>query len=208
MWHLGTKYIYTDGKKSVQYYYAEFYDRHRRPKRKRNSLKTRDKRAALQLFTALEREVAMGLRDPWGDAQADQGILLQAAVNRFIRSREDHCSDSTVDTYRYIIHSFANDLAADFPLYAVEERHISAFLCRGLADATANNYEQRLRIFFKWCIEQGYLRQNPVPRRVEVGRRETNESCHPANMFCTDIAPAAPLDLFYFDALREKETDQ
>lgn len=104
MANFGTKYGYKeDGTRFVRGYYAEFSDPHRRPKRKRLSLKTRDKRVARQKFATLEREVALGIRDPWVGVHDNADALLPKTISLFVKSREEHCSKQTVSTYRYVL---------------------------------------------------------------------------------------------------------
>ena len=155
-----------EGRKYLKYYYAEFYDPHRRPKQKRVSLRTTDKTAARQKFTQLEREHMADLWDPWADRLESEGVTMREAVARFVKDRQEHCTASTVETYAYVLGSFVESLAPTFPLYGVERRHIAAFLeSRDLADATRRSYADRLRIFFAWCVDGALLKESPAPEQ-------------------------------------------
>ena len=48
-------------------YYAQFYDAHRTPKKKRLSLRTKRKREARKRLVQLERDWERGTFDPWSD---------------------------------------------------------------------------------------------------------------------------------------------
>ena len=169
---VGKKYGYRNDARYVKYYYLEFYDPSRRPKRKRVSLTTRDKRVAQQKAVELERRAALGLFDPWTHRHGAARLTVAEAVERFVVSRKEHCSPSTVATYQYVIGSFAAMLAADFPLAAVEPRHIKSFLEReaAIAEPTRISYQARLRVFFSWCIEEELLKVNPVEKQKRSKR--------------------------------------
>lgn len=53
--------------KQREWYYIQFYNAQRKPKRKRVPLKTRTKRKAKKLFRKLEDAYAEGEFDPWVD---------------------------------------------------------------------------------------------------------------------------------------------
>jgi len=155
-----------DGSKTLKGYYFEAYNKRRRPKRKRVSLGTKNKSAARQRFVELEKQYMAGLFDPWSDDFTDEGMTLAQARQRFITSREEHCAESTVETYEVVTGLFVEDLPPGFPLYGVERQHVLDFLAAGdWADATHNSYQDRLRIFLGWCSEQGFIDANPVPEK-------------------------------------------
>ena len=100
------------------------------------------------------------------------------------------CSQATVATYAYVLGAFAPSLAADFQLVHVSTEHVNRFLQqprkeqsrkrtrRKRAAATQSNYNQRLRVFFSWCVESGLVKDNPVPK-VTSGTKRQRQSKQP-----------------------------
>lgn len=151
-------------RKKGKYYYAEFNDSSRRPQRKWIPLRTKDKQTAQQRLVALEREYAMGVRDPW-DMKPDQaGLLVNDATEQFLRSRKGR-SEKTVENYRLVLSLFNRTLSPDFQLEHVEARHIEAFLDgQDLNETSRGTYFRHLRVFFRWTLKDGLLKENPMSR--------------------------------------------
>lgn len=61
--------------KQDNWYYSQFYDKHRSPQRKRIALKTKTKRAAQCLHQQLEDRYARGQYDPWTGYDATSSNL-------------------------------------------------------------------------------------------------------------------------------------
>lgn len=152
------------GGRRLQTYQAEFYDTRRHPRRKRVTLRTRDQKAAELMLAQMEREYAMGLRDPWTDGAREEGVTVAEAIRRFIKSRvKNELAASSIATYEAVLTAFNKYLAPGLPLYGVESRQVTSFLNRRkLAEATRKGYAQRLNIFFSWCVQQGLIDRNPV----------------------------------------------
>lgn len=155
---------------------AIFSDKSRRPAAKRISLRTKDAGVAAGRYTKVRREVESGQRDPWADAlSVEEGLTLAEAVRRFIKDRASYCTPATVGTYASILGTFAGSLPATFPLYGVEERHVTAWTAaRDLKASSRRHYHDRLRIFYSWAVSQGLVKASPVPkeRKSKATRRE------------------------------------
>ena len=154
------------GRRYLKYYYAEFYDPQRHPKRKRISLRTTDETAARQKFVQLEREYMAGLHNPWADATPEEGLFLSPAIRRYSKARrKQDLSSRTLRADRSVLDLFCASLAPGFLIAHVEKRHVQAFLSSlDLAASSYNTYLARLSGFFSWCCEQGLKKQPPTAR--------------------------------------------
>ena len=160
------------GREVLQTYIAEFYDRQRQPKLKRVSLATRDERAARQRFAQYEREYMAGLYDPWTDAVNRDGVLVSEAIEAFVKSR-DGCSEKTISNYANVLRIFRKSLPPGMMMQAIETRHVEGFLNgQSLNGHSRQTYTRHLGVFFRWCMEQGFLKDDPTPERARVRRRQ------------------------------------
>lgn len=163
---------------TLKSYYAEFYDRTRQPRQKWVSLGTRDKQAARQKLVTWEREWARGDFDPWTDRARREGTTAREAVELFVSDRQRAgCAQSTLDTYEAVLGAFVDTLAPAFPLYGVEEKHVRRYVNRPArrqnpnatepakpkSEATKKSYNDRLRIFLAWCVDEKLLTKSPAP---------------------------------------------
>ena len=159
------------GRKALQYYYAEFYDRQRHPKQKRVSLGRRDKQAARQKLVEMEREYMAGLWDPWQEAMQREGVMVSKAIQAFLKSREGR-SPKTIANYENILRIFRESLPPGMMLAAVETRHVNAFLDgQDLNDRSRQTYVRHLGVFFRWCLADGLCKHDPTPDKGRVRRR-------------------------------------
>ena len=148
----------------MKYYYADFFDKTRHPKRKKISLGTRDEVAARQKFAILERRCLAGLWDPWTDVVPQEGTFLSSAIEQYQREREravasGDLSKRTVRADGSVLGLFRVAMPPGFQVEHVEERHVRGFLDRlDLKPSSYNTYLARLSGFFSWCREQGYVR--------------------------------------------------
>jgi integrase len=163
---LRKKYRYNENgdKADLKFFEAEFYDRRRHPKRKRISLRTKDESAAMMRFADMVRKYHADLFDPWTDPYHDEGITAQEAIADYITDQADGWSESSLETYETVLRIFLESLPPGFPLRGIKRDDITDFLdARDLASATRRSYQDRLRIFFRWCIDAQLLKENPVP---------------------------------------------
>ncbi|MFB3130980.1 MAG: tyrosine-type recombinase/integrase [Rhodothermales bacterium] len=152
------------GRKYLKYYYADFFDKTRHPKRKKISLGTRDEVAARQKFAVLERRCLAGLWDPWTNVAPQEGTFLSSAIEQYQREREravasGDLSKRTVRADGNVLGLFRVAMPPGFQVEHVEERHVRGFLDRlDLKPSSYNTYLARLSGFFSWCSEQGHVR--------------------------------------------------
>ena len=152
--------------KQKDWYYAQFYDRDRRPQRKQIPLRTRTHKTALKLLIALEDEVARGERDPWARAEdAEPAVTyrtLGEAVEAFVRAKA-HLRPASVFSYRTILRLFARDAGGSFEVERVRTKHVAGFLERAqIRDVTRKTYLRHLRVFFRWLVAAGTLKGDPT----------------------------------------------
>lgn len=103
-----------------------------------------------------------GLYDPWDDAPKRDGVSLKEAVERYLRARRDR-RPKTQRADRGVLMLFRETLAPGIKLQHVKEHHARKFLeTEELSDSSKNTYHTRLKSFFKWCAENGLLRENPM----------------------------------------------
>ena len=166
------KYRYKDGEKHFQYWQAVFYDKSCRPARKRISLRTKDETAASIRFGEMVKKVLAGTFDPWTENPFDAGTTVDEAAERYLADQSSNWSPSSTETYETVLRIFCDSLPPAFPIHGVRQEHILDFLNeRDLAAATRRSYQDRLRIFFRWCHDQKLVKKNPVPDR---GRGKAN----------------------------------
>lgn len=144
------------------WYYAQFFDLTRTPKRKQIPLRTRTKKTALRLLRVLEDEVAEGKRNPWADtaalpAEAPRAKTLSEAVELFLASRA-HLRPASVESYRVRLALFKGHAGAATSLLSVGPVHVRAFLeSSKIRDVTRAGYLRHLRVFARWMVRAGLL---------------------------------------------------
>lgn len=174
----------SNGKKILQTYEGQWYDRHRVPSLKRISFDTRDYTAAQLIFGDRERERVAGLWDPWNDPLKREGMLVSEAEAAFLVSRAGN-RQATKDNYEGFIRRFRESLPVGMLIQSVETRHILAFLDSRqkkvgdklipLSPTSRRTYLRHLGVFFRWCKSQGFIDYNPVPKPDRVPKRKKKE---------------------------------
>lgn len=174
MARLQPRYSKKKGKKTLSGYAAVFYDPDRYPREKYVTLRTKDKRVARNKLVALEGAYARGEFDPWDDTAPQEGVLLTEAIERYIDARSNR-RPKTLRADRSTLGLFAERLPAGYLLAHIEQRHVAAFLDRDdVSNATLHTYHTRMRAFFRWCVEEGLIRQDPT-RKIEKPRLHRKE---------------------------------
>ena len=168
----------SDGTSYLQSYVAEFYDPHRRPLRKRVSLKTKDQATAARRFTDLERRFDRGEWDPWTDRAPDENLTFDEAAERFLADRRERgLAAKSVSLYGGVLSSLGKHLPPGYPLFGLTEKDVEAWLATGKrSDATKLSYRDRVRIFCGWCVGERLLKVNPLPKRKPVGKAARTKS--------------------------------
>ena len=182
---LREKYAYDGGEKTeLLNYYAEFYDRQCQPARKRINLGTKNEGAATLKFAKMVEKYHRGEFDPWRDSYYDDRTTVQEAAQLYLDDQSPTWSASSTETYETVLRIFHESLPIGYPLYGVQTDDVTAFLeGRDLARATKQSYQDRLRIFFTWCVDRRLVKDNPVPDR---GRGKAGRSSSVPNFLTED----------------------
>lgn len=151
-------------------YYAQFHDETRSPTRKRFSLKTKRKPKARRRLTDFEDAHLKGKFDPWTDdpwsydEEEYDDVTVREAMSRFLdRKREDDRSENTLRTYREIVGLLVTDVGSSTLLERISSKQVRDFVRdSSLAMATQRKRYGHLRTFFRWCVNENLLRENPL----------------------------------------------
>jgi integrase len=160
-------------RKQGKRYYAEFYDRDRHPKRKWIPLGTSDKRGAMHKLADLDKRYLAGLFDPWEDAAPREGMTLHRAIERFIKGRSDRRT-RTLRNDRSTLELLAGELPPDVLVKQITPKSIKRFLERGeLTTSTRTTYYARLKRFFRWAIDNGAIKADPMSKIKRPKQKKT-----------------------------------
>jgi integrase/recombinase XerD len=158
--------------------YAQFYDNNRSPKRRRFSLKTRDRTLARQRLAKWERAYELGEWDPWIETPSDIGekrrsrIQLQDALSEFIDTKRlAGRAESTLDAYEQNVGMLIGRVGRQKTPEAVKPIHVRAYLQEG--DVKRSTQRKRYKLanaFLSWCETQEYLSASPM-RKVQLPKQ-------------------------------------
>lgn len=111
------------------YFYAQFFDRQKRPARKTIPLGTRRKRVAEKALSKMEDAVSLGALDPWisNEEPEDKLVTLGVAVEAYLKSCS-HLKANTVKTCGDILNPFQAHLGPDYMLSNISVNDILAWL--------------------------------------------------------------------------------
>ena len=159
-----------DGKKM---WYAVFTDPDRRPERKTVTLRTKSKAVARQKLAAMEREVALGVYDPWEQRRAD-GVAATRAAREFgeaIGKLADRgeVSRNHARACAQVAALFAAGLPEGTRTDRVKPSDVDAFVWPHDNANTRLQYHARLKRFFRWCARRGYVKRSPVADAKKPG---------------------------------------
>lgn len=166
--------------KNHGWYYAQFYDGARKPKRKRVPLKTRTKREAKKILRQLEDEYASREYDPWTGYNANQSTIpidenstVDEALDYFIekKSREDW-RENTIVNNTYVLKAFARFVGDDKSVQALTSSKVNSYLNQDrFAYETKKTHKKRVMGFLNW------LYQKKIVRNDFVGVKIYNNDC-------------------------------
>ena len=156
-------------------YYAQFYDATRRPKRKRFSLRTRNRRTAERVLSKLEADLLLGGFDPWAppasteeDAPAVPAHLGDA-VEAYLADRA-HLRPDTLRTYGEIMRAFASHAGPSTAVAELTPRHVVAWLrSTSTKPVTKRKYVSHLGYLFRWLVERAAMERD-VSKEVKLER--------------------------------------
>jgi len=168
-----------------KWYYAQFYNRDRSPKRKRVALGTRTKKTADKLIRQLENEYAAGDYDPWTGYRAnsstipvDDNSTVIEALDYFIemKSREDWRENTIVNT-TYVLKAFARFVGKDQSIRSVTPDKINAFLNRDkYAYETKKSHKAKLFGFANWLTREKILKYDFSKVKIYNNDHEQDEN--------------------------------
>lgn len=150
-------------KKPNGWYYAQFFDATRRPKKKQLSLKTQRRRIAEQVLKKIEDSWKLGDFDPWRDVSDDQSsLLLGSAIQAFLDTRAN-LSPYTIAKYQSVLGLLEKFLGTDYPLRQILANDVQAFLNGSDRKAvTRKTYSTTLGPFFRWLMDEGAVKESPI----------------------------------------------
>ena len=161
------------------------YDPDRAPKRKKITLYTKDKGAAVDKARDYIRKRTLGLFDPWADAPRRTGETVQSAIRPYVKAkRRAGGAGSTLSKDEARLGQFAAFLPAGATLSSVTRKHVESFLDRPskrgggpLSNGAKNRDRATLRHFFGWAVETGKATANPAAE-VKAWKKENNRRDH------------------------------
>lgn len=162
-------------------YYARFYDKRRRPKRKEIALRTTRKDVARRRLTKLEKEWERGIFDPWNPDAGGDALSVEKAVKQFLKSRE-HLRPDSQKGYTSALNTLKNRLPASIMLRDVRPDHLKPIIHdkrtsevtrKRISPATQAFRYRHLRTFFNWAVELQLLPSSPLDEvsAPKTGRR-------------------------------------
>jgi integrase len=146
-------------------YYIQFYDEHKRPRRKRVSLGTKRKRVAGRAFAKREEEYILGRYDPWAppeppEEEREDLSRLGDAKDAYLASCA-HLKPATIRTYREIIDPFTDHLGEGFRVSRIKPKHVLGWLDTTDAnDVTRRKYVSHLGYLFRFLVERGWMKHD------------------------------------------------
>lgn len=156
------------------YYYAVFYDPHRRPARKWVALETKTRRRAERLLAQMEEARHDGTFDPWRDDFRRQ-TKIAAAVERYLAHLEaEGLREGSLKWRRDFFRRFAREMppgallahlsAEDVRRYCRRRPAQGSAAAKGrlLSAHTQRTYYAQLRAFLSWCVDERLIDANPA----------------------------------------------
>ena len=159
------------------------YDPDRRPTRKKVNLRTKDKAAAMGEAMELARRRGLKAFDPWTDVNAERGVPLSQAAERYLKQKaRSGTSPATIETDRGHLDRLDRYLPVGSGVAHVSRKQIEGFLDRPKKDGSPRSPQTVARIratfahFFAWAVEQGLSPTDPVsgiaPPKADRRRRD------------------------------------
>ena len=151
-------------RKVGRYYYAYFYDRYRKPKRKCFSLRTTRKSVAEARLKELELAYARGDFDPWNPNEQFQTLTIVEACQAFLEARS-HIRPKTRLMYMSAINKLDMQLPPGFTVDMVRANHVHPLIeDQSVSPETRRHRYRHLRAFFNWCVLAGNIKESPLAR--------------------------------------------
>ena len=158
--------------KQKGYYYLQFFDATRQPKRKKIALRTSRKTEARGVQRLLEERFLKGQVDPWvsdlrppdwGAVQRKtRSVTLSEAVDMFLRSRAN-CRQATRDHYRWVLSLVVDKAGGGISLGSLTTEWLTSWVAAASQNPhTRHTYLSRVGIFARWLVHEGLLERDPT----------------------------------------------
>ncbi len=153
------------------WYHVRFFNSKRTPREVNFKLNTDYKPAAEEKLRDMLRRIDLGTFDPW--TQKIREITLREAKGLYRKAKKGVSKPHTIDKIVAVIDTFVKQSGFDENnlIQRIEPRHLQAFVYRpSLSAGSQFSYYNKLKVFFNWIKQEGYLPENPVlsvkaPRR-------------------------------------------
>ena len=112
-------------------------------------------------------------------------MTLGEALSQYLEHlKNEGKSERTIYTYSRDVEQIIGFFGADRKLTSILTPHVGKFLKSDAllklpsgaerAEPTVRKTVRVLRMFFVWCLEQGYIDKLPLPKDVSLGRHDRN----------------------------------
>lgn len=129
------------------------------------------KEYAEELVKQINAKLSRGF-NPFFTESTDKLILLSNAAIDFLKARKRDLESkiivsATFDDYKQQLKTFQNFFDSDLFTFKIKRADINNFLDnlyidKGLTAVTRNHYLQTIRTFLNWCVNKGYISENPA----------------------------------------------
>ena len=167
------------------WYYSQFFNSRRNPKRKRVPLKTRTQKTAVKLHREIEDKYASGLYDPWSGFDSSpnpEGITKDSTIEEAltfyisVKSREDWRKHTAKNT-GYVLWDFARFVGLHYPVSAVTPVAINDFLNRSkYAYETKKTHRTKVVPFANWLHKRQLVRYDFSEVKIYNNDNEQSET--------------------------------
>ncbi len=156
-------------------YVVQFYDPDRLPRRKQASTGARDLRTATRIHRHWEAASAEGWFDPWVDVppvpgartrpqRVRQTVDVGESRAQFLQTKS-HRALNTRLNYERVTRWFVEHVGERQPVQAVTSDVVRGWLdSLDVKPITKANYVQHLRTYFRYCVGEGWLTEDPTER--------------------------------------------
>lgn len=171
-------------------FYTQFFDSTRTPSKKRVYHKTRLKPVAEAYHASIVNDHEDGLYDPWKEPWTEtlrterlaaavayrrahedlNPVPLEVAAGRYIVEKSTEIRKTTLANYEMVVRLFIQHVGPAELTTALSPDMLKEFLTQGDLRVTSQNiYKDWLKTFFRWCVEQNYLRED-ISSQVKLRR--------------------------------------
>lgn len=133
--------------------------------------KTQRKAYAEELVKQINAKLSRGF-NPFFVENSDKLILLSESVLNFLKSKKRDVESkiicaATFEDYAQQLKTFQNFFESDLFVFKIKRADVNNFLDnlyinKGLTAVTRNHYLQSVRTFFNYCMNKGFITENPA----------------------------------------------